>query len=111
MTEFLKQQEPVTIKIFSEGVDEYGQKHTDYTAKQSTLFIRPYKQPIDEQDPRFNNVCLIGIGTELLSDNMNVIYDGNMFPEYKGVEFHVAYSIRGVSSKAEALHQAFLEKV
>ena len=80
-----REQEPVVIKHFTDSVDQYGQRHTESTSSPGTMFIRKHKQGLYD-DPRFNNVELIGLTKRTdINDNDHIIY--------KDKEYKVIYSI------------------
>jgi hypothetical protein len=80
-----REQEPVVIKHYTNSVDEYGQRHTEYTTSSGTMFIRKHKQSLYD-DPRFNNVVLIGLTKRAdINENDHIIY--------KDQEYKVIYSI------------------
>ena len=79
------EQEAVVIRHFTDSVDSYGQRHTEYTDSPGTLFIRKHKQGLYD-DPRFNNVELIGLSRRTdITDSDHIIY--------KDKEYKVVYSI------------------
>lgn len=73
-------QEPVTVKHFDSSIDEYGQRHTTFTERTSSMFLTKYHQTI-ESDIRFNDVVLIGLTHDkTITDQDNILYNGK---EYK----------------------------
>lgn len=94
-------QEPVTVRTYSQTLDEYGEQHTSYTERTANMFITKYVQTPDS-DIRYNNVVLIGLTKDTsFSDKDNVVY--------KGKEYKVSHTIEAVGP----IHwnQVFMEYV
>lgn len=89
----------ITVKTFNDSVDEYGQKHTSFTERQSSGRVWKYQPNSLVSSPIFNDVVLIVLTKDRsFSDNENaIIYDK---------EYHVVYTI---DSKRE--NQVFLSRV
>ena len=89
----------ITVKKFEDTVDEYGQKHTSFTERQSSGRVWKYQPNNLVSSPLFNDVALIVLTKDRdFDDTMNaVIYDQ---------EYHVVYTI---DSKRE--FQVFLSRV
>ena len=68
-----KQQEPITIKTYTSYIDDYGQKQTDYTEKNGSMFIKKFSQSINENDVRYNDVELIGLTKEEMTTMDHII--------------------------------------
>lgn len=80
-----KEQEEVLVKTYRKETDGYGQQHTVYSSRNSSMFIRKHIQS-PQSDIRYNDIVLIGLTHDNdISDRDNIIY--------KGQEYKVRYTI------------------
>lgn len=80
-----KGQEPITVITYSTELDEYKQQHTIVESERnSSMFLRKYVQT-PESDIKYNDIKMIGLSKDILTDSDNVIYNG---VEYK-VQYYV----------------------
>lgn len=92
-------QEPVIVKHFDSSIDEYGQKHTTFTERTTTMYLTKYTQTI-ESDVRYNNVVYIGLTKDdTITDEDNIIY--------KDKEYKVTFTIPAIGYAR--WNQCFLE--
>ena len=77
-------QRPVTIRTYTDEIDDYGQMHTKYFERGATMCLFKYVQSAN--DPiQYNHIKLIGLSKGEFTDKDNVIYNGQ---EYK-IQYYI----------------------
>ena len=85
MSPYDSDKEPIIIKHFNDTVDSYGQRHTEYTTSPGMMALYKCRNTLFN-DPRFNNVELIGLSDrDDISDSDHIIV--------RDKEYKVIYSI------------------
>ena len=79
MTYVDKNMESIVVRHYTSFIDEYGQQHTEYSDRNSKMFIRPTKME-NVNDPLYNRISLCGVSTDdSITDEDNIIYRDKEF--------------------------------